>query len=313
MDPKISADIWDDPDFMELQDSEKLAVFWIVTKVNLLGYVEATPRKFARDLEAPFESIEGACKGLPRGFVRTERGIWCRNYIRRQFGCGQSLARSHMAKSIRKQINDAPEEVQRLVQEEYPEIFSSSPQSPKGLGSSLEATREGEREGEGEGDEGGLGETLHLEALPASPGPADHPSLARLRALFRMKPTTPLDKTTLKAWQENKKTAAAITEDDWRFLEWAYRQREGDAATFRRRDLSVLLRNLTTEILRARAWAAAARAAVATPAATEPEGWQDIITSEDPSYNCTTWWDLPESLKSFVREKLAAGKTPAAA
>lgn len=128
-----------------------------------------------------------------------------------------------------------------------------------------------------------------------------------------MKPTTPLDKTTLKAWQENKKTAAAITEDDWRFLEWAYRQREGDAATFRRRDLSVLLRNLTTEILRARAWAAAARAAVATPAAAEPEGWQDILTDEDPGFNCTTWWDLPESLKSFVREKLAAAKTPAAA
>jgi hypothetical protein len=306
MDPKISADIWDDPDFMELQDSEKLAVFWIVTKVNLIGYVEATSRKFARDLEAPFESLEGACKGLPRGFVRTERGIWCRNYIRRQFGHGQSLARSHMAKSIRKHLADVPEDVRRLVQEEYPEIFSSSPESPKGLGSSLEATREREREREGEIEEGGLGETLQLDTLPDSPRPAEHPSLDRLRSLFRMKPATPLDATTLRAWQKNKKAAAAISEDDWRFLEWAYRQREGDAATFRRRDLATLLNNLTTEILRARAWAAAARAAIAHPPAAEPPGWQDIITSEDPSYNCTTWWDLPESLKSFVREKLAA-------
>jgi hypothetical protein len=211
-----------------------------------------------------------------------------------------------MAKSIRKHLADVPEDVRRLVQEEYPEIFSSSPESPKGLGSSLEATREREREREGEIEEGGLGETLQLDTLPDSPRPAEHPSLDRLRSLFRMKPATPLDATTLRAWQKNKKAAAAISEDDWRFLEWAYRQREGDAATFRRRDLATLLNNLTTEILRARAWAAAARAAIAHPPAAEPPGWQDIITSEDPSYNCTTWWDLPESLKSFVREKLAA-------
>ncbi len=301
MDPKISADIWDDPDFMELCDSEKLAVFWTLTKVNLLGYVEATPRKFARDLEAPFESIEGACKRLSRGFVKTERGIWCRNYIRRQFGCGQSLARSHMAKSIRKQLADAPEDVQRLIEEEYPEIFPHSSQNPKGLGSSLEATREGE--GEGEGEIGGVGE--NNPTLPSPTNDVKEPDvLTRCRRLFRMRAETPLDASTLRAWQKNKKTAAELAAEDWQNLEWAYAQTEGPAATYRRRDLATLLNNLTTEVLRARAWAASSTVQPLRTAV-EPVGWQDVITSEDPAFNCTTWWDLPDSLKAFVREKLA--------
>jgi len=290
MTTKITDEIWDDPDFMELQDSEKLAVFWILTKVNLLGYVESTPRKFARDLEAPFESLEGACKGLARSFVKTERGVWCRNYIRKQFGCGQSLARSHMAKSIRKQIAAAPEEVRQLIEAEYPEIFSSPSHSPKELRSSLEATREGEGEGEIEREEGGPGET--------------HPALLRARRLFRMRDTTILDAKSQQAWQKNKKAWAALAETDWRHLEWAYAQAEGDAARFRRKDLATLLGNLTTEITRARGWAATAGVRPAAPPA-EPTGWRDLIEAEFPECNLTTYAALPESMKAFVRDRLA--------
>jgi hypothetical protein len=301
MTTKISDQIWDDPDFMELSDSEKLAVFWILTKVNLLGYVESTPRKFARDLEAPFESLEGACKGLARSFVKTQRGIWCRNYIRKQFGCGQALARSHMAKSIRKQIADAPEDLRLLIEEEYPEIFSPSHESPKGLGSSSEATREGEGEGEiereGETAEGGPGET--------------HPALLRARRLFRMRDTTILDAKSQQAWQKNKKAWAALPETDWRHLEWAYAQAEGDAARYRRRDLQILLNNLTAEVTRARGWAAAAGVRPSAPPA-EPTGWRDLITSEFPECNLTTYAALPESMKAFVRDRLAR-PTPAPA
>ena len=102
MTTKITSAIWDDPDFMELSDAEKLCIFWVLTKSNLLGWIEATPRKLARDMEAPFKHLEGACEKLPRSFVLTARGVWCRNYIRKQFGHGQSLMRSHMSKSLRK-------------------------------------------------------------------------------------------------------------------------------------------------------------------------------------------------------------------
>lgn len=301
MDSKISAEIWDDPEFVELNDPEKLAVFWILTKVNLLGYVETTPRKLARDIEASFETIEGACKGLAKSFVKTEKGVWCRNYIRKQFGCGQSLARSLMSKSIRKQVVAAPPEIRLLIEQEYPEIFNAT----KELGSSLVATREGEGVREGEGEQGGVGENALSLEVEESSAP-EHPALTRIRGLFRMQADTALDAASSRAWAKNKKAAAGISEADWRLLEWAYRQKEGAAATYRRKDLATFLNNITAEILRSREWAAKAGANLSAPVRpVEPEGWQDILTTEDPNYNITTWAALPESLKAYCRQRSA--------
>lgn len=298
MTTKITSGIWDDPDFVELTDSEKLTVFWILTKCNLLGWVEATPRKLARDMEAPYEHLEGACSKLSRSFVLTPRGVWCRNYIRKQFGHGQSLVRSHMSKSLRKQIADAPEEIQSLIIAEYPEIQSTLPYAPKELGSSMEATREGEGEIEREG------ETLLLESETSTPA-TTHPLLTRFRNLFNLRDSTPLDTSSLRAWEKNKKSAAALTEDEWRTLEWAYRQKEGPAAQFRRKDLSTLLNNLLAEVTRSSEWATRSgyRPSAATTAPVEPAGWRDLIETEHPECNLTTWAALPDSMKAWVREK----------
>ena len=303
MTTKITSAIWDDPDFMELSDAEKLCIFWVLTKSNLLGWIEATPRKLARDMEAPFKHLEGACEKLPRSFVLTARGVWCRNYIRKQFGHGQSLARSHMSKSLRKQIADAPEEIQTLILQEYPEIESSLPSSPKELGSSLEATREREGEIEREIE----GETLLLET-ETSDRETPHPVLTRFRNLFNLRPETPLDSSATRAWAKNKKAAAAVSEEEWRFLEWAYRQKEGAAAQFRRKDLSTLLNNILTEVTRARDWAGRSGVSVSgsAPASSEPQGWQDLVTSEFPECNLSTWANLPDSMKAWVREKQSA-------
>jgi hypothetical protein len=300
MTTKITSAIWDDPDFMELLDAEKLCIFWVLTKCNLLGWVEATPRKLARDMQAPFKDLEGACGKLPRSFVITPRGVWCRNYIRKQFGYGQSLARSHMSKSLRKQIADAPEEIQKLILQEYPEIRCSSPSSPKELGSSLEATIEGEGEIEGEIE----GETLLLKSETSKPE-TTHPVLTRFRNLFNLRDSTPLDSSSSRAWEKNKKAAAAVSEEDWRFLEWAYRQKEGAAAQFRRKDLATLLNNILTEVSRARDWAGRSGASVSAtaPVSTEPDGWRDLIETEFPEVNLTTWALLPDSMKFWVREK----------
>lgn len=132
-----------------------------------------------------------------------------------------------------------------------------------------------------------------------------HPHLARLRALFRIQPSTPLDTSSLRAWEKNKKSAAALTEDEWRTLEWAYRQKEGLAAQFRRKDLSTLLNNLLAEVTRARDWAARSghNPTATAPAAVEPAGWRDLIESEHPECNLTTWAALPDSMKAWVREK----------
>jgi len=135
----------------------------------------------------------------------------------------------------------------------------------------------------------------------------EDPILGRFRGLFRIRDTSHLDSSTLRAWIKNKKAAAGLNEEEWRVLEWVYRQTEGAAAQFRRRDLATLLNNLTGEIARGRDWAA--KQGVSFTAGrrleqVEPDGWQDIITDEDASYNCTTWAALPDSMKSYVRQKI---------
>jgi hypothetical protein len=146
---------------------------------------------------------------------------------------------------------------------------------------------------------------MNLE-VEETPKPEEtHPYLARLRALFRIQPSTPLDTSSLRAWEKNKKSAAALTEDEWRTLEWAYRQKEGPAAQFRRKDLSTLLNNLLAEVTRARDWATRSgyHPSAAAAAPVEPTGWRDLIESEHPECNLTTWAALPDSMKAWVREK----------
>jgi uncharacterized protein YdaU (DUF1376 family) len=135
-----------------------------------------------------------------------------------------------------------------------------------------------------------------------------HPVLTRFRNLFNLRESTPLDASSSRAWEKNKKAAAAVSEEDWRFLEWAYRQKEGAAAQFRRKDLATLLNNILTEVSRARDWAGRSGASVSgsAPASMEPQGWQDLVTSEFPECNLISWEKLPESMKAWVREKQSA-------
>lgn len=145
---------------------------------------------------------------------------------------------------------------------------------------------------------------IECEPTPAAP----HPVLTRFRNLFHLRPETPLDSSATRAWQKNKKAAVAVSEEDWRFLEWAYRQKEGAAAQFRRKDLSTLLNNILTEVTRARDWAGRSGVSVSgsAPASSEPQGWQDLVTSEFPECNLSTWANLPDSMKAWVREKQSA-------
>jgi hypothetical protein len=142
---------------------------------------------------------------------------------------------------------------------------------------------------------------MECEPTPAPP----HPVLTRFRNLFNLRESTPLDSSSSRAWEKNKKAAAAVSEDEWRYLEWAYRQKEGAAAQFRRKDLATLLNNILTEVSRAKDWAGRSGASVnaSAPVSTEPAGWRDLIETEFPEVNLTTWALLPDSMKSWVREK----------
>jgi hypothetical protein len=285
MTTKITSAIWDDPDFMELLDAEKLCIFWVLTKSNLLGWVEATPRKLARDMEAPFKDLEAACLKLPRSFVITPRGVWCRNYIRKQFGYGQSLARSHMSKSLRKQIADAPEEIQKLILQEYPEIQCSLPFPPKELGSSLEATIEGEGEIEREieGEEGGVGETV---LAPPSKISVSTPPLRRGNYL-------PDDEF----WKE--------MQVHYPYINIEVESRKMDAWLFANPDRKKTRKFCINWLNKIEPPLLTAKNPMPVKQM-EPQGWQDLVTSEFPECNLISWEKLPESMKAWVREKQSA-------
>jgi uncharacterized protein YdaU (DUF1376 family) len=149
---------------------------------------------------------------------------------------------------------------------------------------------------------------MELEIQETPERETTHPALTRFRNLFNLRDSTPLDSSSTRAWEKNKKAAAAVSEDDWRFLEWAYRQKEGAAAQFRRKDLATLLNNILTEVSRARDWARRSGVSVSgsAPASMEPQGWQDLVTSEFPECNLISWEKLPDSMKAWVREKQSA-------
>jgi len=150
---------------------------------------------------------------------------------------------------------------------------------------------------------------MECEPTPEAPDPI----LTRFRDLFHIRAETPLDLSSTRAWQKNKKAAAAVSEKDWYFLEWAYRQKEGSAAQYRRKDLATLLNNILAEVTRAREWAGreGVNPSAGPSVHAEPQGWQDIVTSEFPEMNLPSWVNLPESMKAWVREKYRTQQTAA--
>lgn len=61
--------------------------------------------------------------------------------------------------------------------------------------------------------------------------------ISRLRGLFKMRASTPLDKSSENAWKSGKQIAMEATEDEWELLEWHYSQPQ----KYQKRSISALL------------------------------------------------------------------------
>ena len=61
--------------------------------------------------------------------------------------------------------------------------------------------------------------------------------LQRIRKLFGMRESTPLDKASLNAWKSGKEIAMEATDEEWEILEWHHSQPIG----FQKRSISALL------------------------------------------------------------------------
>lgn len=135
----------------------------------------------------------------------------------------------------------------------------------------------------------------------------DEPLLARVKAIFRIGRSTPLDSGQNSAWKK-KDTQAAVAatgEEDWKLLEWFYvvEPLRCPDAQFRRRDLAQLLNNWNGEIGKARE--AAAKSGAPELRKKEPvrvpEHWRELLRADDPDYDLPEKFEeLPESIQAHA-------------
>jgi hypothetical protein len=181
MQTKIHSDFWSDPDIEAQPGEVKYAALWLMTneRVNLLGCAEVTGKKFAYDTGLPVEALRRAIEALPKTFVALGKGFnnyWIRNYIRRQFGEGDSLLRNNLFKPLARAWQGLRDPVlKEQILKEYPEFECCLPAPVEGspyqglqdFPKDKEKEKEQEQEKAKAQDGGGAGEeTQPLTAIP---------------------------------------------------------------------------------------------------------------------------------------------------
>ncbi len=129
-----------------------------------------------------------------------------------------------------------------------------------------------------------------------------NPALLRILKLFQTPENQLLDTATRRAWKKNKQAVENLSEEEWKLLEWAHTQTQGEAYKFRRKSPKALIRNLCTGITHAQSWKC--KTQDETPRQRPaPDGWVEMIRAEFPETPIPTWEQLPDSMKAWVREK----------
>jgi len=341
MDTKLASEFWEDDAILELGAEEKLAALWLMTnsRLKLCGFCDFSAKMFPAHTDLKIEALERTIQALPKTFVRVGKGVWIRNFIRRQFGSGKSLASNNMSRNIAKEIDRlGNDELRGLIALEYPELgpvlfaVSSSKLEPlpKPLPrakSRVEKSREEEGVGETTATAGGADSEFpgfapspsHFnpeateicdEAKKNGPekkeGAAGGMTLAdqkrRFAALFGRAPGAAWSYIEERTLSDIQPIAAA----DLRLIEFRYgrEEEEGDP---RRRKLLTLLENLPGEIDAARAqFKRLGGDSGSTTAPMEPEGWREILEKKYRRPEDTEWvapetfWKLPQSVRDEI-------------
>ena len=157
------------------------------------------------------------------------------------------------------------------------------------------------------------------------PAPAEEdPLLLRAKAIFRMRPGTPLDRGLARAWKLNAATVAVTIESEWQQLEAYY---AADIANtrddYRRRDLATLLNNWSTELTRAADWSQRtgwhpenSEKKEKGPAETEWREALQVVAERYPELlgdidvrTVRSWSQLPPNVQVAIRKAIAAAET----
>lgn len=272
MKPYIHQSFWSDRD-IEAQPSEiKLVALWLFTnpQTSILGFCEASESRFSFETDLPKEDLQRAIEALPRTFDRVGGAVFIRNFIRRQFGAGESLVKNNFFRTMTREFLCLDADLAGALLFEYPEFQSlehptQSPTTPKkplaraSLGLAKPKERKvSERKGP---------ESTDLEDLKAKAG-----------GLFRRQAKTVWSEKEIKALR----IVGSVDPEDWTLIERYYsKERYKGEKGIHRRDLLTFLNNFTGEVDRARG---SAKKSYAPPPAKpdpipDPDWWPEFVAA----------------------------------
>jgi hypothetical protein len=145
--------------------------------------------------------------------------------------------------------------------------------------------------------------------------------LLRAMALFRMRPTTPLDRSQRRAWLNNWQAVASTDHIyEWPLLEAYYAADIPARDDIRRRDLATLLNNWSGELTRARRWSEQTgwhpqNSEKKEEGAPPDDLWREVLHAlypdSDPSVY-STWSQVPDSLRTEILSAIQLAEKEAA-
>lgn len=235
MKPYIHQSFWSDVDIESQPPEIKLAALWFITnkQTSILGVCETSKRRFSFETGLAEEWFERALEGLNKGFIRAGGSIFIKNFIRYQFGSGESLVKNNFFKAMTNEFFKASDEIKSLIASHYPEFEEPLQRASKGLlkpKDRIGTDRNGKKE-----------DSKDKTALQI-----------RCEKIFGKRESTAWDKSEVTAWKSAKPVVEQTSEEDFQILEkfYALPQKE----TYARKSLAVLLNNWNGEVQRAKEW-----------------------------------------------------------
>jgi hypothetical protein len=156
---------------------------------------------------------------------------------------------------------------------------------------------------------------------PEPPAEEKPETLLRAMALFRMRPATPLDRSTRRAWKLAAPAVTATSAAEWSRLEAYYAADLPDKDDYRRQDLSTLLNNWSGELTKAARYCER-QGLHPDSAKKEKDGgappddlWREVLHAlypdSDPSVY-STWSQVPDSLRAEILSAIQLAEKEAA-
>jgi hypothetical protein len=131
-----NTDKWSDGWFSNMKANEKLLFMYLCDNCDIAGFIEVNIKRWTSDIGYDKNIIEGALKGLQRGFIYSNSGdcIYIRNFLKHQKNLPLNPEKNMSHRGILKRFELYKEKFNISNIDEFLEGASKGVQSPYGNG-----------------------------------------------------------------------------------------------------------------------------------------------------------------------------------